>query len=301
MNPSPVNLRALPQALAALAVITAHGSAAAADYYGTGWYRQAEARLSYDANVSRAGAPGDIEKDFIAGIGAMVGYLWSIESNSQLSLSGRVAYERFDAFSDLNSIEAGAEVYYLIQPAPGYTAPWYEFSLVVSRIELDASSIRRGIIMNAGVRAGKRFTDAVTGQLGYDFSSRRSDGEVFDLDDHMLGLDLDVDLSSHMDAFVAYELHTGEVVSSAAATPWLHAAAKAFAPDPALDPHPGDGCERRCAFRLDALSHVLSAGFEFELTDHASLGLSARYFDTDWKSGGSYHGLSLGAGVYIGY
>lgn len=301
MRPYPVNLPAPLRLLIAIVLVVASAGAGAADYYGSGWYREAGLRQSYDDNVSRAGAPGDVKSDFVTGVDAALGYLWTIGDNRRLSVSGRIAYDRFDEFGDLSNVEAGAEAYYVIQPAPGYTAPWYELSARVARIEPGHSDIRRSTVVDAGLRAGRRLTDAVVAQLGYRYSMRRAQGAVFDTDDHALTLDLDFSLSSAMSAYATYEFHLGDIVSTATPTRWIMAAAEASVPDEAFGRIPGAGYGYPYAYRLDGRTHVVVAGFEFELTNHASLDLSGSYFNTNWQGGGSYSGVTLGAALYLHY
>lgn len=301
MRPYPVNLASLLRLPAALALALAHGVVAAAGYYGSGWYREAGLQQSYDDNVSRSGAPADIASDFITRVDAAFRHTRMMGSAGRLSLAGRVAYERFDGHGDLSNVEADMEGYYVYQPNPGFSAPWYELSARLSRIEPRDSRIRRSTVADAGASAGKRLTDTLTARLGYRYSERWAQSEVFDTRDHALQLDLDMSLSPGMGAWLAYEFHAGAVVSTATPAAWIFAAAEAWEPDEAYGRVSGPGCSPRCAYRLDGRTHVVGAGFEFELTNHASVDLSGTWFHTDWEGGGAYHGLTLGVALYLNY
>ncbi|MBI2969698.1 MAG: hypothetical protein HYY36_03055 [Gammaproteobacteria bacterium] len=281
-------------------VLLAAGSVSAEDYYGSGWSGEAEFALYYDDNVSRTGAAPGREEDFITQLGVGATYLQKLSRRAELAVGARVAWERFDEFGDLDNVELAAQGYLVFQPVPGFTQPWVEASARLSRLQFNDSDIRDGNLLQFGAHVGKRLRENVQVTGGYTYTRRYGEGEVFDLDDHSLELDVDWDASRRLSAYGSYAYHVGEVVSTAPPGLRIASAAEALSPDDVFETGIGPGCSnRRCAYRLDADSHVVIAGLEYALSERLSLDLSARWFHVDWGDNASYEGRLYRLSLYL--
>jgi hypothetical protein len=272
----------------------------AAGYYGEGPYVDADISVRYEDNLSRTSKSPETEEDMITALSAGGGYVKKLDDKSQLLFSAYLAHERFSEFRDLNNLAVNTSVIYTIQPNKGYTQPWYELSLNLTKLKFNKSNIRDSFILNTQASAGKRFTDRLVGKFVYNFERRYSEGEVFDTDNHELDSGIIYSYSREISLFANYRLSVGEVVSTAIPNPTIIAASKSVAPDDVFVAGTGPGCSnRRCAYRIDALSHHFETGMEISLTQAISLGLSGRYFVVDGNGIESYKGWIYGASLYI--
>jgi hypothetical protein len=295
-SPAPAALRGAATAV----LLLAPAAAPAAGYYGSGWYREAEAELRYDDNLGRTGNVVDRKEDFSARFGAGIGYEALPAADSRFGIAGRAAVERFDEYHDLDNIEIGAEGWYTFQPRPGPARPWYEAWGRISRIEHRDSDIRDGGIFEAGTLAGMRFGEAVSGRLGYVHSSRWGDDDVFDVRTHAVELDMDADILPRATLYGGYTFQWGDLVSTARSAPGLIAESDAVAIDDAFGGGTGSGCgSRRCAWRLEGRTHFIAGGVQWQVTGGLYLDLSARWFRVRWGESGRYEGLNYRASLYF--
>ncbi|MBT7951634.1 MAG: hypothetical protein HN764_08425 [Gammaproteobacteria bacterium] len=272
----------------------------AAGYYGDGPYIDADINIRYEDNLSRTSKGSEVEEDMVTALSAGGGYVKKLDDKSQLMFSAYLAHEHFAEFTDLNNVAVNTSMIYTIQPNKGYTQPWYEISLNLTKLKFNKSNIRDSFILNTQASAGKRFTDRLTARLAYSYERRYSDGDVFDTENHELDSGIIYSYSPRIALFANYRLSLGEVVSTARPNPIIIAASESVAPDDVFTSGTGPGCaNRRCAYRIDALSHHFEVGMEFNLSQTVSLDLSGRYFIVDGNGIESYKGWIYGAGLYI--
>lgn len=272
----------------------------AASYYGDGGYVDADLGVRYESNLSRANNDSDIEEDMVTALSAGAGYLKGLDEKSQLLISAYLAHENFAEFKDLNNTAVNAVIVYTIQPKAGYTQPWYELSVDIAKQKYNKSNIRDSVIVNAKLAVGKRLTDRIVAKFAYNYEHRGSDADVFDTDNHEVDLALLYSYSPTISFFGNYSLRLGEVVSTATPNPAIIAAAERVAADDVFAPGFGPGCaNRRCAYRLDALSHIFETGVELSLTRLVSLDLSGRYFFVDGNDLDAYKGWIYSASLYL--
>ena len=271
-----------------------------AGYYGDGAFVDADLGLRYESNLSRANDGRDIEEDMVAALSAGAGYLKTLNGNSQLLISAYLAHERFAEFKDLNNIAVNTAIVYTIQPKPGYTAPWYELGVNVTTLKFNKSNIRDGHILRGKLSAGKRLSDRITSTVAYAYSKRYSDAKVFDTQNHEIDFSLLYSLTSRSKLFANYSAHIGETVSTSTPNAGILAIATSVAPDDVFSPGLGPGCNlRRCAYRLDTLSHFFEAGMEVNINQLLSLDFSSRYFIVDADNWPAYKGWVYRAGLFM--
>ncbi|MEC9340636.1 MAG: hypothetical protein VX663_04065, partial [Pseudomonadota bacterium] len=141
----------------------------------------------YDNNIGLAERRADREADLIASAAGSLRQTLTLGPRSALTLRVAAKYHEFIDFSDLNRREFGAGARWYFQPIPGFTRPWYSLSVDWSALRHADSTIRDGALWRLGASTGRRFTDRVSGQLGYGYVNRGARrGEVFDLEQHRL-------------------------------------------------------------------------------------------------------------------
>ncbi len=274
----------------------------AAGYYDDGPYVDADVSVRYEDNLSRANRGADIEEDMVTAFSVGAGYLKKLDDKSQLLASAYLVHERFSEFSDLNNFAVNAGINYTLQPKPGYTSPWYELSVNLAKLQFKESDIRDSYVLNTKLAAGKRFTDRIISKLAYSYERRYSDGDVFNTDTHALDLSFIYSYSKSVAIFGNYKAMLGEVVSTARANQVILAASERVSPDDVFAAGVGPGCaNRRCAYRLDAVSQHFEAGLEIRLNQLASFDLSSRYFLVDANKLEAYKGWVYGASIYLQY
>ncbi|MEM7541604.1 MAG: hypothetical protein AAF384_08460 [Pseudomonadota bacterium] len=273
----------------------------AGGYYRSGWFANGYLSARYDDNVSRSQADSDIKEDFVTNARARAGYRKSIGNTVNLSASLDAEYENFADFDDLNNYRFGAGVDLTFQPVRTFRAPWFSAFAKLSSLDFDDSAIRSGTLFETGAGIGLRVTDRILGRAGYAFTQRTADERaVFETDDHAFETSVDYQLTNRITLFANYDFHIGEVVSNATPTAAIIREAEAVAPDDAFTTGLGPGCmNRRCAYRVDALTHRVGGGIDFALAERASLDISMRFLRVDADRDIYYQGLAYSANLYL--
>jgi hypothetical protein len=277
-------------------------TAYSASYYGDGAYGDIGVGLRYDSNLSRAQTESDRKEDFINNFNARYGYQKVLSQNSLLNISADIAYERLGEYKALNNFQFGGTARYFYQPNIGYFNPWFEVSLNLKQIKFNKSKIRDSIILDSSMKLGKRFTNKINGSITYAYNERYSEGNVFDLANHSVSLEVDYDYSRNVTFFTGYKVEFGEVVSTAIPNAKIIAATESVAPDDVFSAGLGPGCmNRRCAYRLDATSHNLNAGMNMLLGESAEIELATQFHHSDASGGNRYQGLIYYASFWYAY
>jgi hypothetical protein len=273
-----------------------------ASYYGNGAYGDIGVGLRYDSNLSRAQIENDRKEDFINSFSAQYGYQKVLSERSLLNVSAEIIYERMNEYTRLNNVQFGGAANYYFQPVSGFFKPWYQASLGLNRVKFNKSNIRDSFFLDASLEAGKRFTHKLNATIAYTYSERFSDEKVFDLVNHGISTNLEYQHSRTLIFFAAYKIQSGDVVSTATPNAKIRAAAETVAPDDAFSHGIGPGClNRRCAYRLDATSHLLNAGINKTIGQNATIELATQYHHSDADGGNRYQGLIYHANVWYAF
>lgn len=226
----------------------------------------------YDSNVTLAELDDDIADD----AGIEVSVTWSrTEEGLQGRASGwslAVRDTKFDEFDDLNQIELEAGAKYIAQFRRGFSAPVYEFSVTAKVID-SVSDLRDSWQVELGALMTRRLTDRLVGRLGTRLTRRRADDfDAFDNDRINLFANGDLRVSQRNVLYGTYIVSVGDVVSTAVPTLKIVNAAEVIEPDDAFGGIPAN----RFAYRLDAVVHIVTVGWNHSLGPNRSLDLSAQ-------------------------
>lgn len=238
----------------------------------------------YNDNVTRAERDDDIADD--VAVEARLAYGWSTPAITGSSFAWTLAVTgvKFDAFSDLDHVEASGEVAYRVQFARGFGAPVYEVSATAAALDY-GSRIRDGWQVEAGAMATKRFTDRLTGRAGFRVSRREAtDYEVFDLERANVFANVDWLATRRSVGYATWVFSSGDVVSTARPTLGIINAAAVIEPDDAYGGVPAN----RFAYRLDADVHIVTLGYNRKLDSDASLDLSLETLLAEAEGGNEY-------------
>jgi len=226
----------------------------------------------YDSNVTLAELDDDIDDD--GGVEASATWTWSEGGLQGKSTAWNVGVTgvKFDKFEDLDRLELSAGWKYVVQFERGFHAPIYEVAVDAKVIDT-VSDIRDGWELEARVMMTRRLTERLVGRLGGTVTQRKADGfEVFDNKRINLFVNADLRASRQSVFYGTYILSAGDVVSTARPTLDIIQAAEKIEPDDAF----GGVNSNRFAYRLDAIAHIGTIGWNRALAPNRSMDLSLR-------------------------
>lgn len=224
----------------------------------------------YDSNVTLAEFDEDIADD--GGIEASVSW-----SRVEEGLKGRafgwnvgVRGVKFSEFGDLDRVEVNAGAKYVVQFQRGFHAPIHEFSVNAKLID-SVSDLRDGWQIEAGALMTRRLTERLVGRIGGRLIRREAeDFDAFDNERINLFANGDLRVSSRNVVYGTYIVSAGDVVSTAQPTLKIINAAEVIEPDDAF----GGLQSNRFAYRLDAVAHIVTIGWNRSLGPDRSLDVS---------------------------
>ena len=271
----------------------------AASYYGSGLNGDVGAGIRYDDNISRAELGSDIEYDLVSILNGRLGYQTVIDSHSLLNFSASIVFERMEQFKSLNNVRLSGSVDYFYQAESGIFKPWFNLNARISELKFNKSNIRDSQLLDVKVGVGKRFTSNFTAIASYKYQQRFSEEKVFDLVNNGLNLDLEYQYSKLAILYTNYQFAVGEVVSTAIPNSRIISAAETVAPDDVFSPGTGPGCtNRRCAYRLDAITHNIGAGLNLNFGENTVFDFATQYHHSDAAGDNQYQGLIYHANLW---
>lgn len=224
----------------------------------------------YDSNVTLAEKDNDIAED--GGIEASVTWSRISESLQGRSFGWSIGLEgaKFSDFEDLDRVELETGMKYTVQFERGFTAPVYEFSANAKLID-SVSDLRDGWQIGAGALMTRRMTERLVGRIGGRLIRREADDfDAFDNERINLFANGDLRISSRNVVYGTYIVSSGDVVSTAQPTLKIINAAEVIEPDDAF----GGLQSNRFAYRLDAVAHIVTIGWNRSLGPDRSLDVS---------------------------
>jgi hypothetical protein len=234
-----------------------------------------ELAYTFDDNITRAEREVDILDDQIVSLQVGTSFLQWLNQNNRLVYRGFVRGEFYNEYDKLSNVTAGANATYQYRASGVFTAPTYA-AFVKTAIAEYKSKLRDSNLYSAGVSVRKPFTDRIVYSAILSFNKRDSEGTVFDTSEISLLQNLDYKLGERWTTYLTYNYLDGDVTSTA--TPYLKVinAAEAINADDAF----GGAAANRFAYRLDAKTHVVTLGSNFQINEKNSLDFSVRWVDS---------------------
>lgn len=295
-------MRKLSKLFLSFALFTVSLNTYATSYYGSGSYKDIGLTLKYDDNLSRAQQKSDITEDFITQFSAAYSKQTIINQNSLLRAKVQANFSRYDQYKDLNRLSLDGNLSYIYQPSTGYGKPWYEATVSLGAEEHRNSDIRDSVNLGLGAIAAKRFSRNILARIGYYYDQRFSEEKVFDTESHSLQTDGEYQLFKGINLYSAYRISVGDVVSTATPNQTIIAAAESVAPDDVFTLGLGPMCmNRRCAYRLDALTHQFTLGLNIQIADQLVFDVASKYHNTNAEGDNEYEGMIHQASVWLGF
>lgn len=165
---------------------------AAAEVYGSGWYREVQLSIGQEDNVARSYKDIDRFDDVISSASVGLGYSRKVGNTLHAIAGGYVSYNHHATFSELSNTAVSLNGTLIWQPRASFDQPWYEFGIDVSRVDYDDSEAREGYLLTGSVSWNKRIGMRTTGRLGYRYVDL-----VFDKDDLQANRDAAFDIARH--------------------------------------------------------------------------------------------------------
>ncbi len=224
--------------------------------------------LTWDDNVSRS-QDDDRFDDMSAGFDVNASLPWQLTARTRVVFLGNLGTEVFDEFKGLNRTYASVQGEFQYRRSGEFGAPIWGL-YVRQGADWYRSALRDGNRTSAGVSVRKPWSDRIFifGSLYYNVREARS--EIFDTHEFGLRGNLDYSLRARQTLYLGMELRRGDVVSTARPQPQYSAIAEVWGWDDVFTDTP------RYAYRIDALTALLSLGYNIALGEDTSLDFAYR-------------------------
>jgi hypothetical protein len=224
--------------------------------------------LTWDSNVSRSQGDDRFD-DMSAGFDVNASLPWRLTERTRVVFLGNLGAEAFDEFKGLSRTYASVQGEFQYRRSGEFGAPIWGF-YVRQGADWYRSALRDGNRTSAGVSVRKPWTDRVFlfGTLYYNVREARSD--IFDTREIGLRGNLDYSLLARQTLYLGMELRRGDIVSTARPRSQYAAIAQAWGWDDVFSDTP------RHAYRIDALTALLSLGYNIALSQDSSLDFAYR-------------------------
>jgi hypothetical protein len=224
--------------------------------------------LTWDSNVSRSQGEDRLD-DMSADLDLSASLPWPLTQRMRVVFLGNLGAEAFDEFKGLNRTYASVQGEIQYRRSGEFGAPIWGFYLRQGA-DWYRSALRDGSRTSAGVSVRKPWTDRifVFGSLYYNVRDARSD--IFDTREAGLRGNFDYALRARQTLYLGMELRRGDIVSSARPRAQYSAIAEVWGSDNVFTDR------LRYAYRIDALTALLSLGYNAAPGEDTSLDLSYR-------------------------
>lgn len=243
-----------------------------------GWLLKVETGFDYDDNISRAIFDADVETDTGFYLAPSGGFRWQAGKNGSLSLRGLLWGETRQN-DELTHYDLAAILAYRVKTRVGSDAPYFDFGLSL-RQQAWESDIREGSVVEAKFAFGQPATTVWEYRLQMEYMQRDADSEAFTQDALALRFHNELFLTASGFLTLDYRYRVGDVTSTATspalqpATQTLLDVATATAPDSAFLDDLGNP---KIAYRLNATTHTLQAGWNQSFGSHHAIDFAYQY------------------------
>jgi len=276
-----------------------------AEVYGSGWYREVQASVAHESNLSRAYGPYQKITDTVTSLTIGAGYAGMASDHLRYTLSGYAGYSRHEAVGGLSRASlafAGSMVY---QPNLRYENLWYSTAFNLRRLDYRDSAARDGYQADGALSVHRRLGMGAVGRLGYRYikhlaadrsAARALDRSVFDVTRQQLFIGADYTLADAVYLVAEYGYSSGDITHSAPGSNDPGFSYSVRTPDPVFDRCRLATCPQWWAYRSAAKVQSLDLGLVTSLAG-INYDLSARYADARGNGGGHYTNWSLQLGA----
>jgi hypothetical protein len=254
----------------------------------------------YEDNLARAEAAGDRTDDAGIVLASHVSGRVPVRTLGRLSWELGFSANWWSTYTDLGELAGDAALRYRQSLRPAFDAPWLEIVAAGSVMKFQDSDIRDGGRARAGVTLGQRLGARVDARIGYAYHLRRAFEErVFDLEQHEVFAELDLNLTQRLVFYTSARVREGELTSTAAVpNPKILNQANAVSRDfdRVFDDNETPARLRR-TYQIDGAVTAGEAGINYLLARDLALDVAVEYFSADAAGDNHYHGYIVNASI----
>jgi hypothetical protein len=250
------------------------------------WIADVETGVVYEDNLSFASMDRDIKGAAALVTAVSGGGAAYLTDRHVVSLTGDFFGDLHESYSGLDHAALGLTTAFRAKLGLGADVPWVRVAASGGRLQY-REDVRDGWYYRVTAGVGKGFGPRWELRADYSFDGRTADHEravsdtipadVFDQQAHTFSARADFQATPIVVVFGSYACRLGDVASTTQRNPQIFAASSAIVADPAFGAN-------TFAYKIDATTHILSAG--------VSLALGAR-----WSLNVVYaHQIGLGDG-----
>jgi len=267
------------------------------------WIADVETGVVYEDNLSFASMDRDIKGAAALLTSASGGAAAYLTDRHSVSLTGDVVGDLHERYSGLDHIALGVTAAFRSKLGLGADAPWVRVAASGGRPQYRVD-VRDGWYYRVAAGIGKRFGPRWELRADYAFDGRTADHErpvtprlpadVFDQQAHTFSARADFQATPALLVFGGYACRLGDVASTTQRNAQIFAASSAVEADPAFGPN-------AFAYKIDATTHILSAGLSFALGARWSLNVAYAHQIGLGDGGIDYHNNIVSGTVLFSY
>lgn len=276
-----------------------------AEVYGSGWYREVQASVAHESNLSRGYGPYQKITDTVTSLTIGAGYAGMASDHLRYTLSGYAGYSRHEAVGGLSRTSLAFAGSMIFQPNLRYENLWYSTAINLRRLNYRDSAARDGYQADGVLSVHRRLGMGAVGRLGYRYikhlaadrsTAQALDRAVFDVARQQLFIGVDYTLADAVYLVAEYAYSRGDLTHSAPGPNDPDFAYSVRTSDPVFDRCNLATCPQWWAYRSAARVQSLDLGLVTSLAG-INYDLSARYAAVRGNGGGQYANWSLQLGA----
>lgn len=267
------------------------------------WIVDLETGVVYEDNLSFASMDRDIKGDAALLTSVSAGAAAYLTDRNIVSLTGDVVGDLHERYSGLDHVALGGTAAFRSKLGLGAGAPWVRIGVSGGRLQY-RDDVRDGWYYRVTAGIGKRFGQRWELRADYAFDGRTADHErpvtprlpadVFDQQAHTLSAHAEFQATTALVLFGGYAFRLGDVASTTRRNAEIFAASSAVVADPAFG-------SNTFAYKVDATTHILSAGLSFALGARWSINVGYEHQIGLGDGGIDYHNNVVSGTVLFSY
>ncbi|MCI4626956.1 MAG: hypothetical protein L3V56_13505 [Candidatus Magnetoovum sp. WYHC-5] len=270
----------------------------------TEWVTDLEAAYRFDDNINLTDVDSVKKDEHIFVPIISLGRYYQITDNMRLRITGDFSGAVHRNYYMLNSFESGVTLALSQKFGIGFDIPWVR--IYVKQLYLAVRDANReGILLTTGFKIGKAINERLDIAVGYEFSYRQGndgdtviidgkvfDNSVFDQSAHKGTFVLNYQLMDSLLASAGYEIRYGDIASTVGKGR-VHGSEDEF---DAIIHDNVYGIDGWWTYRVKVITHTLSFGLSYALTEHSSINANYSHvdgYDTNLRYENNLAGFSL--------
>lgn len=232
------------------------------------WTIDADGSFVWEDNLTRATRKADRESGVGFAPALTLGYYSQLADALRLETAAELKGTWYPEFDGLSHAAPAVIAGLRWKLGLGALAPWVRAFGTAGVLDY-GDSVRDGVVLDAGLQAGKRLAERWTVQGGYTFESVDARNDVFNAESHTVSVKSTVEITQALELALDYAVRWGDLVIHRAVVPGAPGGAHARRVDTFDRP--------LVAARIDATTHLFSAALSYALTPAAAVSVGYEY------------------------